>query len=86
VIARQCPVLDCSDQELAGRVERNLCFAHDLNQPSKLLRAHNCDWYHKYGITQNRKASVCEMDLKSDKFAWVGEQENEPGYFIGKKT
>ena len=70
----KCPLLKCEDQKSISPVVHDLCFAHDKKQPTEEFVSHGCDWYEKFGFTQNKGAVVCEFNLLDDKFAWINER------------
>jgi hypothetical protein len=75
----ECPILKCEDQKKGGPIESDLCFKHDRQQPTKILKSHDCSWYLLQDETSNKAPVVCEFDLLSKKFAWVTEQYQPEG-------
>ena len=72
-----CPEILCEDPDPMLPLRPDLCFVHDGEQPSEILRAHPCDWYKKnsQSLLPLESKSVCELDVTDGQFAWVNESE-----------
>ena len=74
-----CPELLCEDPDPMLPLRPDLCYIHDGEQPSEILRAHPCEWYKMNSQSQLPVESnrVCEFDISDGKFAWIKESEQQ---------
>lgn len=70
-----CPVLTCTEPDLGGAVDYDLCWKVEETQPMTIMRAYQCDWY----IANDKSnldldvTSTCDFSATNGKFAWVDE-------------
>lgn len=69
-----CPVLQCGEQDPDKPVKPDLCYKHDQQQPNRQVTVYDCQWYQFWGYSKLMGQEVaCELDLLTDKYAWVDE-------------
>ena len=70
-----CPELLCEDPDPILPARPDLCYLHDGEQPSEIIRTHPCSWYNSNSKTLiEANDRVCEFDRLSGIYAWVDEE------------
>lgn len=70
-----CPVLQCTEPDLGGAVDYDLCWKVEEAQPMKIMRAYQCDWYiaNEKSNLEIDAVSTCDFSTATNEFAWVNE-------------
>ena len=70
-----CPILQCAEPSLTGRVTYDLCYNVTIEQPMKIVQTYDCDWYvaNEKSNLPSSAISYCDFTAKDGKFAWVDE-------------
>ena len=70
-----CPILQCTEPQLGGAIDYDLCLKIDETQPMTVLRSYDCDWYiaNEKSNLEVSVMSTCDFSANEGKFAWVNE-------------
>ena len=58
---------------MTKEVNYDLCYQHDGLAPVQNLTIYPCDWYYFWSYTNYAEGTVCELDIRSGKWAWPNE-------------
>ena len=71
-----CPNLICGNPPAIKEIVPDLCYHHDITQPTEVITFHSCNWYRANGHSRfsGSQERICELDTLNDEYAWVNEK------------